>query len=232
MKTRDYRLTGLLYLLVIICAGISQGYVRGTLVIGADASAAAQNILENESLFRLGLSLDLIAFILDAIISILFYQILKPFGKTLAMVSSVLRLIAHPAIGSINLLNHFMAYKVLSGAAFLDGFSADQLDSLSLLFMNAHSYGYLIAGGFFGVHCLLLGIQIYRSNTIPSIFGGLLMGSAAGYLLETFLDFSTNGYEVYTAMIVGLTAAIGELSLTAFLLIKGRLKEVTSNLSL
>ncbi|MAY83782.1 MAG: hypothetical protein CMP59_06565 [Flavobacteriales bacterium] len=221
MKKRDYRITGLLYLLVIIFAGLSQGYVRGTLVIPGDAAATAENILQNEGLFRMGITFDLIAFILDAVISVMLYQMLKPFGKTLAMVSSALRLIAHPAIGSLNLLNHFLAYKVLSGADFLGVFEAGQLESLSMLFMNAHNYGYLIAGAFFGAHLLLLGIQIYRSNTIPNIFGGFLLGSAAGYLLETFTDLGISGYEEYTALIVGIAAAIGELSLTVFLLVKG-----------
>ena len=222
MQKNTYRLTGLLYLFVIICAGFSQGYVRGTLVIPGDALATATNIIQNEGLFRLGLSLDLVAFILDAIISVLLYQMLKPFGKNLAMVSSALRLVAHPAIGSLNLLNHYLAYQVLGGAEFLTVFNEAQLHSLSMLFMDAHRYGYLIAGGFFGLHCLLLGTLIYKSNTIPNIFGGFLLGSAAGYLIETFGNFNVPGYEVYTALIVGVAAAIGEVSLTLYLLIKGK----------
>jgi hypothetical protein len=222
MKKSTYRFTGLLYLLVIICAGFSQGYVRGTLVIPGDAAATASNILQNEALFRLGLSLDLVAFILDAIISVLLYQIFKPFGKNLAMVSAALRLIAHPAIGSLNLLNHYLAYQVLGGAEFLSAFSEVQLESLSLLFMEAHRYGYLIAGGFFGLHGGLLGVLIYKSNTIPNLFGGFLLGSAAGYILETFGNFNLPGYEQYTALIVGVAAAIGEVSLTLYLLIKGK----------
>jgi hypothetical protein len=222
MQKNTYRLTGVLYLFVILFAGFSQGYVRGTIVIPGDAVATANNILQNEGLFRLGLSLDLIAFIIDAIISVLLYQMFKPFGKTLALVSSALRLIAHPAIGSLNLLNHFLAYQVLGGAEFLSVFEPDQLQSLSLLFMNAHQYGYLIAGGFFGLHILLLGILIYKSDTIPNIFGGFLIGSAAGYLIETFGNFNMPGYEGYTALIVGITAAIGEVSLTFYLLIIGK----------
>lgn len=222
MQKNTYRLTGVLYLFVIICAGFSQGYVRGTLVIPGDALATATNIIQNEGLFRLGLSLDLVAFMLDAIISVLLYQMLKPFGKNLAMVSSALRLIAHPAIGSLNLLNHYLAYQVLGGAEFLTVFNEAQLHSLSLLFMDAHRYGYLIAGGFFGLHCLLLGILIYKSNTIPNVLGGFLLGSAAGYLIETFGNFNFPGYEAYTALIVGLAAAIGEVSLTLYLLIKGK----------
>jgi hypothetical protein len=225
MKKNTYRLTGMLYLMVIICAGFSQGYVRGTLVIPGDAITTATNIVENQSLFRLGLTLDLVAFILDAIISVLFYQMFKPYGRNLAMVSAALRLIAHPAIGSLNLLNHYLAYQVLGGAEFLAVFSEVELQSLSMLFMEAHRYGYLIAGGFFGIHCLLLGISVYRSASIPNVFGGFLIGSSAGYIIETFGNFNVPGYEDYTALIVGISAAIGEVSFTLYLLIKGKKNE-------
>lgn len=222
MQKKTYRLTGFLYLLIIICAGFSQGYIRGSIVVPEDAMATANNILQNQGLFRLGLSLDLVAFIIDAVVSVLLYQMFKPFGKTLAMTSAALRLIAHPAIGSLNLLNHYLAYHILGDAEFLTVFDEAQRQSLSLLFMDAHRNGYLIAGGFFGLHCLLLGALIYKSSAIPNIFGGFLIGSAAGYLLETFGNFSLPGYEEYTALIVGVAAAIGELSFTFYLLIKGR----------
>lgn len=226
MKKDSYRLLGILYLAVILCAGFSQGYVRESIVVSNSASATAQNILANESLFRLGLSLDLIAFIIDAVISVFMYQLFKPFGKNLAMVSSTLRLIAHPAIGSLNLLNHYLAFQALNGADFLSAFSELQLQSLSLLFMQAHQYGYLIAGGFFGLHCFLLGILIYRSDSTPNILGGFLMGSAIGYLIETFGNFNVPGYETQTALIVGVAAAIGEVSLTLYWLIVGKRNKV------
>lgn len=222
MKTSTYRLTGLLYLLVIVLAGSSQGYIRGMLIDYDDPSLTAANILENIAMFRAGLTLDLLAFILDAVISVLLYQMFKSYGKNMAMIAAVLRLIAHPAIGSLNLLNHYLAYQVLGGADFLTTFSPAQLESLSMLFIDAHRYGYLIAGGFFGVHCLLLGILIFRSNTIPSFIGGFLIGSAAGYLIETFGNFNLPGYEHYTALIVGISAAIGEVTFTLYLIVKGK----------
>ena len=219
---KQIRLTGFLYLMVIILAGFSQGYVRGTIVVAGDAAATATNIQQNLGLFRLGLTTDLIAFLLDAIISIMLYQVFKPFGKTLAMVSSTLRLIAHPAIGSLNLLNHFLAYQVLGDAQMMTSFTSEQLQSFSLLFMDAHRYGYLIAGAFFGIHLLLLGIQIYRSHIIPHLLGGLLLGSAAGYLMESFGNFTIPGNEAWLALLVGITAALGEVGLTFYMMIKGR----------
>jgi len=215
------RLTGLLYLMVIICAGFSQGYVRGTLIVPNDVTTTATNILQHKGLFQFGLTTDLIAFLLDAVIAILLYKIFAPFNKTLAMVSSAFRLIAHPAIGSLNLLNHYMALKVLDAHSASNAFNTAQIQQISAYFMEAHHYGYLIAGGFFGVHCLLLAILIYKSNVFPKVFGGLFLGAAAGYLIETFGNFNVPGYEGYTALIVGVAAALGEVGLTLYMLLKG-----------
>lgn len=158
-------------------------------------------------MFWLGLTTDLIAFLLDAIISIKLYQIFKPFGKTLALISSALRLIAHHAIGSRNLLNHFLAYQVVGDNHLMTTLSFEQLQSFSLLFTEAHQYGYLIAGAFFGIHMLLLGVLIYRSNIFHHFFGGLMLWAAAGYLLESFGNFTIPGNEAWLALLVGITAA-------------------------
>ncbi len=229
MARSDVRLIGLLYLMVIVCAGFSQGYVRANLVAPGDALTTATNILSNLDLFRLGLAADLIAFILDAVISVMFYQMLKPFGKTVAMISSALRLLAHPAIAAVNLLNHYMAYHVLSGADFLTAFDPAQLESLSLMFMDAHRYGYLIAGGLFGVHCFFLGLLLIRSKMVPSFFGFMMMVAAAGYLMETFGDFLFPGNEVWLAWVVGLSAALGEVELALYMLIKGTTQAYLAN---
>ena len=226
---KEARLTGVMYLAVIVCAGFSQGYVRANLYLPGDAVTTATNILENEGLFRLGLVADLIAFILDAVISVMFYKLLKPFGKTLALVSSSLRLVAHPAIGALNLLNHFMAYQVQGSAELGMAFDLDQLQTLSLWFMDAHRYGYLIAGGFFGVHCALLGLLMIRSEMTPRFFGWFMIVAALGYLMETFGDFLYPGNELWLAWVVGLSAALGEVELALFLIIKGARKSFVEN---
>lgn len=225
------RFTGVLYLLVIICAGFSQGYVRGSLIVPENAVETANNLLQNIGLFQLGFTTDLIAFLIDAVIAIQLYFIFKPFNKNLALVSSAFRLIAHPAIGSLNLLNHYMALKVLESDSLSTVFSTSQIQEISALFMEAHHYGYLIAGSFFGVHCLLLGVLINKSNVFPKVFGGLMLGAAAGYLLETFGNFNVPGYEGYTAIIVGVAAAIGEVGLTVFMLVKGTTQSYKNQLN-
>lgn len=151
------RIAGVLYLVIIVCAGFSEGFVRSSLVVPADAAATAANIIESEGLFRLGLVSDLIAFMSDAVVAVLFYQLLKPVSQTLSLVAAALRLLAHPAIGSLNLLNHYAALKMAGGEGILTAFETGQLQSWSLLFMDFHGIGYIIAGAFFGLHCLILG---------------------------------------------------------------------------
>ncbi len=215
------RIAGLLYLIIIVCAGFSEGFVRSSLIVPGDAAATANNIMASERLFRLGFVTDLIAFLSDAVVAILFYVLLKPVSKTVALQAAALRLLAHPAIASLNLLNHFLALQLLNGADFLTVFDTNQLYALVLLFLDAHTYGYLIGGAFFGVHLLVLGYLLYKSNLFPGILGVLLVVASFGYLTESFGNFLFPAYEEILAWIVAVPAVIGELSLTLWLLIKG-----------
>jgi len=215
------RITGVLYLIIIICAGFSQGFVRSGLIVPGDAAETAKNIIASEGLFRIGFVSDIIAFLSDAAVSILLYILLKPVSKTLSLLAASFRLIAHPAIASINMLNHFAALLLTGGAGYLTVFDTSQLHALLLFFLEAHHYGYLISGAFFGVHLVLLGYLLFKSDLFPKLLGILIVLAAVGYLAESFGTFLFPGHEAFFAWIVILPAAVGELALTLWLLIKG-----------
>ena len=215
------RMAGVLYLIIIVFAGFSQGYVRSTLIVPGDAATTANNIMASESLFRIGFVSDLIAFLSDLVVAVLLYVLLRPVSKTLSLIAASLRLVAHPAIASLNLLNHFMALLLVSGADYLTVFEPDQVYALVLFFLNAHTYGYLIAGVFFGLHCLVLGYLLFKSGFFPKFLGVLLVIASAGYLMESFGNFLFPGYEALLASIVGWSAGIAEVLLCLWLLVKG-----------
>ncbi|MGK7394204.1 MAG: DUF4386 domain-containing protein [Candidatus Cyclobacteriaceae bacterium M3_2C_046] len=214
------RITGVFYLLVILLAGFSQGYVRGTLFIPGQAQITTENLASSIGLFRLGLVTDLIAFILDAVISILLYQLLKSVNITLVLIMASFRLLAHPALASLNLLNHYMAGQVAQGGFIATNGIAEK-EIWTMFFMQAHNAGYLLAGAFFGVHCMLLGVLLFRAYAFPKVLGVLMVLAASGYLMETFGNFLMPGYEAVLAVIVGFSAAIGEVSFTLYLIVKG-----------
>lgn len=214
-------MAGVLYLIIIICAGFSQGAVREMIIVDGDPAATAQNILANTFLFKMGLAADLVAFLCDVGVSILLYYLLKPVSQSLSLAAASFRLIAHPAIGSLNLLNHYSALKVLEGPGAAATFSTAQLQEFSLFFMELHNMGYLIAGAFFGIHCLLLGYLLYQSGLFPKTLGVLLALAAFGYLLESFGFIFFPELKSTFATIVGFTAGIGEVALCLWLLTKG-----------
>jgi hypothetical protein len=215
------RLTGLLYLIIIICAGFSQGFVRSNLIVPQNAAETVSNILASEGLFRLGFVTDLIAFMTDAVVAILLYVLLRPVSKTISLLAASLRLLAHPAIAAINLLNHLAAVLLLSGAEYLAVLEGDQLNALVMFFLEAHRNGYLIAGAFFGLHCFFLGYLLFKAGYFPKILGVFLVVASLGYLIESFGTFLLPKYRAVWTWIVAVPAVIAELSLCLWLLIRG-----------
>ena len=219
--TRIARIAGLLYLVIILSAGFSEGVVRASLIVSGDAAATADNIRASEMLFRAGFAADLVAFMSDVAVTILLYVLLSPANRTVALLAAGFRLIAHPAIAAVNLLNQFAALVLLSGADHLTAFSPAQLDTLALVAMDMHGYGYLIGGVFFGVHLLLLGWLLIRSELFPGGLGVLVLMAGGGYLVESFGVFLFPGHEAFYTGLVVVTAVLGEVGLCLYMLVKG-----------
>jgi hypothetical protein len=142
-------------------------------------------------------------------------------NRTIALLAAAFRLVAHPAIASINLLNHFGVLVLLGGGGELAAFNRGELEALASLSLQLHRYGYLIAGAFFGVHCALLGHLLARSELFPRVLGVLMAAAAVGYLTESFTMFLVPQYEATVSVLVVVTAGIAELSLCLWLLVKG-----------
>lgn len=215
------RLAGLLYLVIIVCAGFSEGAVRSTLLVPGDAATTAANIRGAETLFRAAFVTDLVAFMSDLAVSVLLYVLLRPVDRTVAMTAAAFRLVAHPAIASINMLNHLAALMLAGGTASLSAFDAGQLDAMALFALEVHGYGYLIGGAFFGVHLALLAWLLARSELFPTILGFLVAGAAAGYLVESFGMFLFPAYESVYTLLVTVTAVLGEVAFCLYLLVRG-----------
>lgn len=214
------RATGFLYLIIIVCAGFSEGYVRANMIVPGDATATANNILASEGLFRVGFAADLVAFLSDIGVAVLLYMLLKPVSNTLALLAAFFRL-AQTAILGINLLNHFNALLLLSGAEYLQVFEPAQLHALVLLSLTEHAYGYLISGVFFGLHCFVLGYLLYKSDYFPRVLGVLLVLASFGYLVDCFTNFLWPNYAPTTEWLVVATAVVAELAFAFWLLVKG-----------
>lgn len=213
------RVAGLLYLIIIVFGIFDEAFVRARLVVPGDAAATAENILTSEWLFRIGFVGDTIVFFADVAVAIILYVLLKPVSKPLAMMAAAFRLTQTAVLG-LNLLNHYAALLILSGAGYLTAFDADQRNALALLAMEAHSHGYDLALLFFGMSCLVLGYLVVKSDYFPAILGYLLAAGGVVYLIGSYTLFLFPT-AVDTVAPIYIVALIAELAFCLWLLVKG-----------
>ena len=212
------RLTAVLILVMAVIAPFGMLYIPSIMVVAGDAAATAHNIVASEGLFRLGLVTNSVVFLIELVITVLLYMLLKPVSKTLSLIAAFSRL-SMAIIQGFNLFNQFMVLLLLSGATYLMVFTSGQLQALVLLFLNAHAMAVLVWGLVFGFHLLVSGYLVYKSGYLSRIPAVLLIVAGFCYLIQSLGNMLLPQY-------VALFTAIGALSLleVAFplwLLIKG-----------
>ncbi|QGY45706.1 DUF4386 family protein [Maribellus comscasis] len=218
MKT-NARTAGVLYLIIIISGLFSELFVRSGMIVPGDAAATAENIANNSFLFRIGFISDLVMVMSDVGVALLFYLLLKSVNQGLSMLAAFFRLAQATVIG-LNLLNFYLPLLLLGDGDYLNSFNQEQLNSLSMLFLNAHSYGYLISGVFFGISCVILGTLIFKAEYFPKWLGVLVLAAGVSYLVDCVVNFLFPEFASISEMLVMTVAVFSELSFCLFLLIK------------
>ncbi|KOH42886.1 DUF4386 domain-containing protein [Sunxiuqinia dokdonensis] len=214
------RTTGFFYLLIITGGLMSGMFVRETLIDPTDAAVTLRNIVQNESLFRLGFLGDLIMVLSDVMVSVLFYFLLVNVHRGLAILAAVFRLIQSSVLGA-NLINLFKPILMIQGA---DKMSTEQLTQLGIDVMTqlqVFDYGYLISGVFFAINCFLMGVLLYKSADFPKPIGIMIFIAGLGYLFNCMASFIVPSLIDISAVVMLFTAVIAELTFCAYLLIVG-----------
>jgi hypothetical protein len=209
------RVTGVFYLLTILTGIFAQGFVSGRLVVDGDAAATAANILAHRGLFQLGSAVYLIEMACQIAITALFYDLLKPAGRSVSLLAAFLGL-AGCVIKTFSRVFFIVPLFVLEGAHYLSVFSAEQLQALALLFLKVNDRGAGIALVFFGFYALLTGYLIIRSTFLPRILGGLSVLGGLGWLSFLYLPL---GYRLFPY--IAAFGLLGAASLIGWLLVFG-----------
>jgi len=213
------RVAGLLYIVTCIPAPFSLIYIPNTLIVPGNATATANKILANESMFRLGMAGEVITSIAFIFAVRALYLLLQGVNKRHASLMVTLFAISIP-ISCLNVLNEIAALILLRGADFLSVFTRPQLDALAFVFLRLHSYGFVVAAIFWGLWLFPFGVLVYRSGFLPRILGVWLMINCFAYVIPSFTALLLPQYrDVVTR--IALPFLLGELAIVLWLLIKG-----------
>ena len=217
---RYARAGGIAYLIIIVAGFIGEMFIRNKLIVSGDPAATASNILSHPMLWRLGIAGDLTMHICDAVVAIVYYVLLKPVNKNLALMALFLGLVQTAALVA-NKMNLVMPLLLLSNSAYLKAFDPGQLQTLSYLSIVAHGYGFGIGLIFFGCECLIDGWLIIKSEYFPRILGIMVQIAGLCYLVNSFalILFPLLADALFPFIL--LPPFIGELSMALWLLFKG-----------
>ena len=211
------RTAGWLYLIVIAAGFFAEFFVREKLIDYGDAAATAHAIMAHGLLFRLGFSADLTTIVCDIPMELMFYVLLRPVAKTLALLVIIFAFLGD-AIMAVSELHGFLPLLILSGTQYLTAFSNNQLQALALLNMNSLTVGLVTSMVFFGFHCFFLGYLIFKSRFLPKVIGILLVIASLCLLINSFGYFLAPGLIPEFILLPDL---IAELVLCVWLIAKG-----------
>jgi hypothetical protein len=215
------RIAGFLYLLIIVGALFVPFAVAPSGMMLDDAALpTAAKIAGSKHLYVLGGAAQLIVYACDVGVALIFYELLKPVSRSVALLATFFRLV-FVAIASANMLNQFAPLIFLSGADYLSAFKPDQLQALALVFIRLRTFGFDIALVFFGFHCLVLGYLLFRSTFFPSILGVALAIGGVGHLANILATAIPPAIRAHLFPYIMLPAGVAEISLTLWLLVVG-----------
>jgi len=209
------RMTGLFFLLTILAAIFAQGFVSERLIDFNAAAATATNIMTHRGLFQLGFTVYLIEMACQVATAVLFYQLLNPVNRTVAMLSLFLE-VTGCTIKTFARVFYIAPLFVLGRPAVLAGFSAEQLQSVALILLKLNDQGAGAALGFFGFSTLLGGYLVFRSTFLPRWLGILSFVAGLGWLTFLYRPLGDRAFPI-----VALLGLLGSAATIFWLLVFG-----------
>jgi hypothetical protein len=210
------RMAGVFQLLEAVTASFPGVFVLGRLVVDGNDAATAANIVGHERLFWLGFASSLIGVACHVAWALLMYELLKPVNKSFSLLAAFLVFVCC-AMQALTSLFYLAPLLILQGGSSLSAFTAEQLQSLALMFLKLNQYAYNIDLVFFGLWCVLTGYLIFRSTFLPRILGVLLAISGLGWVIYLYPPLAYHLFIPYIAV----ASALGEIPLELWLIVMG-----------
>lgn len=211
------RLAGLAYFILVITGIFSLMYVPSQIYVSGDAATTAANIKSSETLFRLGMAVEMVSYVAFLLLPLILYKLFHKVNKTASVLMVAFAVVSIPITFS-SILNEFSALELVHASAF----PTAELESDVMFYMKRYFKGHLVAQIFWALWLFPLGYMIFKSGLIPKILGIFLMIGCVGYLIDFFGRVISPEYRELTfAAYITIPASIGEIGTCLWLLIMG-----------
>lgn len=204
-------------LLIVSMAGgwFGEMYVPSLMLTG-DAATTAANLRLHEGLFRLGFAAYLAEAFSDIVLAWLFYVLLKPVDRDLALLAAFFGLVS-TSLFAVTKMFYFTAPMLLRDSGYLAAFPPDQREALAGLFLSLYGLSGLTMI-FYGAAWMLRGWLTFRSGYLPRWLGALMIAAGLGFAAKTltFVLAPAYSWDVLLAPMF-----LNAVALTVWMLAKG-----------
>jgi hypothetical protein len=211
---------------MVFAAPFAELYMYPKIMVSGNAAETTKNILANLSLFRTGILCYVLTFIFDLTAAWALYILMRPVNENLSRLTALFRIV-YGVIALVALINLYSILRLLGSKEFLTAISPDPFSSQVMNFYKEFKSGWAFGLLFFGIHLVLLGYMVFRSDYIPKILGILLIIAGLGYMANPLKPI------LYPTVSVDFAryTFYGELIFMLWLLIRGyRIKETKPEL--
>jgi hypothetical protein len=221
-QRRAALIAGLAYVILTVLALFAIRVLDGS-TQPDNPAATVEHIVNSKALFRSGLPAFFIVLIADVVVAWALYVFFQRTSRELSLFAAWFRLL-YVAIAAAALLNIPVILKLVDGTGSATALEKGQRDVQVMLSLDAYNYGFFLALVFFGVHLLLLGFVMVKSDDAPSILGMLVALAGLGYVVINLARVVLPDYRDYENLLLLLLAVLavpGEFGLVGWLLWRG-----------
>lgn len=215
------RISGFLYLVVVLTGIFSLAYVPKTLFDWNDATLTFKNITSSELLFRLSIMSSIICYTFFLFLPISLYKLLSQVDEFYAKLMVILAVVSVP-ISFANLQNKLAVLSLINSQDYQKQYLNTELQTKVMFYLNQYDNGILISMLFWGLWLLPFGYLVYKSGFLPKVLGAFLMLGCIGYLINFTGNIVIKNYsDIGISKFVSLPASLGEIGICLWLLIVG-----------
>ena len=217
-QERLARVTGALFVVIAVLGMVGPGIIQ-SLVVEGDPAATADKVRGALPLVSAGLALWVVLLAADTAAAFTLHGIFEKTSRVFSFVTAAFRLV-YVAVAGAALSGLYDAVLMLTSPQ-RAGIDLTQRQIATLASLDAFNSGFVVALAFFGIHVAALGVLLYRTRYVPRILGVFVVIAGASYLVHSVANFFIAD-QIGLAGPIGLApAAIGEIGLTIWLLVKG-----------
>jgi len=221
-QKKAVKIAGFMFLFSFIAPTLNWALVLSKLNVSGNALATANNIVANEFVFRMGITIELFMSVGLIILGMSLYVILKPINKNFAMLALLLKLV-EATLMAVTVLLPYIALQVLNENSQTAVFTQEQLLLPIGLIFNSHTAITSVPMVFLGLDMMIFSYLFLKSKYIPRILAGFGILSFALILIQSLMFMLAPEYATkpINQIIFWAPSGLFEIIIGIWLLVKG-----------